>query len=102
MKFHDCHHASEHYNDFYKQQQCENYEIINLFLQIKFYLLRLIYLNELHLQGNQLRLLPPELTGMEELVGNNGVLLMAENPWILPIKEQVNIGTGVNMVLEFP
>ena len=51
-------------------------------------------MNELHLQGNQLRLLPPELTEMDELVGNNGVFLMAENPLILPIKEQVNIGTN--------
>ena len=56
------------------------------------FLLRLIYLNELILQGNQLRLLPPEFTQMEELIGNKGMLLMAENPWILPIQEQLNIG----------
>ena len=58
------------------------------------FLLRLIYLNELILQGNQLRLLPPEFTQMEELIGNKGMLLMAENPWILPFQEQLNIRCG--------
>ena len=70
---------------------CHNisYTCQSYFIQ---FLLRLIYLNELILQGNQLRLLPPEFTQMEELIGNKGMLLMAENPWILPIQEQLNIG----------
>ena len=55
---------------------------------------RLVYLNELHLQGNLLRFLPPDVAEMQELFGNNGVLLMAENPWILPIKEKISVGTS--------
>ena len=53
---------------------------------------RLIYLSELNLQGNQLRLLPPEFTNLEELIGNKGRLMTTENPWILPIREKLILG----------
>lgn len=45
-------------------------------------------LKELHLQGNRLRLLPPELADLEEL----DVLKIDKNPWILPIADTYPLG----------
>ena len=53
---------------------------------------RIIYLRELFIEGNQLRLLPPELAELEELVSENGTFCLTGNPWILPIQEQSKLG----------
>ena len=53
---------------------------------------RCTLLSELHIQGNKLKLLPPELTDCKKLMDNDtGVLLTFNNPWICAIEEQVNI-----------
>lgn len=52
----------------------------------------LSYLRELFLQGNQLRMLPPQLADLEELSGSEGILYLDGNPWILPIKDQLLLG----------
>lgn len=52
---------------------------------------RCTLLRELHLQGNKLTLLPPQITECKELIGDQGVILTWNNPWIQPIKEQANV-----------
>merc|ERR1712117_618166 len=56
-------------------------------------------LKELHLQGNQLRFLPPEVSACAELAGNEGAAKLHDNPWVLPIAD--NLKLGVNHVFRY-
>lgn len=48
-------------------------------------------LRELHIQGNRLTLLPPEI-GNLDLTGNKCVFRMENNPWVTPIADQYQVG----------
>ena len=52
---------------------------------------RCTLLRELHLQGNKLTLLPPQITDCKDLIGDEGVLLTYNNEWIESIKEVANV-----------
>ena len=45
---------------------------------------KMVSLNELHLQGNQLKLLPPKLG--EVMDPEDSLLRLGENPWIQQLK----------------
>lgn len=55
-------------------------------------------LRELHIQGNRLTVIPPEV-GSLDLCSNKSVLKMEENPWVQPIAEQYLI--GISHVLDY-
>ena len=44
--------------------------------------------------GNQLRFLPPEICECGPLSGNEGVVKMHDNPWVLPIADNLKLGVG--------
>ncbi|KHJ76680.1 leucine Rich repeat-containing domain protein [Oesophagostomum dentatum] len=46
-------------------------------------------LKELHIQGNRLTILPPEL-GLLDLIGNKQVLRLEHNPWVPSIQVCIN------------
>ena len=48
-------------------------------------------LRELHIQGNRLTVLPPEI-GNLDLVSNKSVFKMEGNPWVTPIADQLQVG----------
>jgi hypothetical protein len=75
-------------HQFHYNQICRDNQIVQVHRDLS----RLVLLSELHMQGNQLRLLPPEMAEMEELAGSNGALFLDANPWILPIQDQVKLG----------
>eukprot|EP00094_Tigriopus_californicus_P012459 TCALIF_12044-PA protein Name:"Similar to RSU1 Ras suppressor protein 1 (Bos taurus)" AED:0.19 eAED:0.21 QI:0/0.33/0.25/0.75/0.66/0.75/4/109/229 len=54
----------------------------------------LLFLFEIHLQGNKLRFLPPEFADCPELNGNKSIVKLEGNPWILPIKDQLRLGVS--------
>ena len=45
-------------------------------------------LRELHIQGNRLAILPPEI-GALDLTSQRSVVRMENNPWVHPIAEQL-------------
>ncbi|XP_052253160.1 ras suppressor protein 1-like [Dreissena polymorpha] len=51
----------------------------------------LIRLRELHIQGNRLTVLPPEI-GNLDLVGSRQVFRGENNPWVTPIADQYQVG----------
>ncbi|KFM60669.1 Ras suppressor protein 1, partial [Stegodyphus mimosarum] len=55
-------------------------------------------LRELHIQGNRLTFLPPEL-GNLDLLGHHCVVRMDNNPWVPPIADQLQL--GVTHVIEY-
>ncbi|XP_037083101.1 ras suppressor protein 1-like [Pollicipes pollicipes] len=55
-------------------------------------------LRELHIQGNRLTVLPPEI-GLVDLSGSKCVLRMDDNPWVVPIADQLEL--GVNHVIDY-
>ena len=55
-------------------------------------------LRELHVQGNRLSVLPPEL-GNLDLTSNKSVLKMENNPWVAPISDQFQV--GISHVLDY-
>lgn len=50
-------------------------------------------LRELHLQGNRLTILPPEL-GNLDMTSNKSVFKLEGNEWVKPIAEQLQLGIG--------
>eukprot|EP00095_Tigriopus_kingsejongensis_P008390 maker-scaffold9_size846264-snap-gene-3.8 protein:Tk08390 transcript:maker-scaffold9_size846264-snap-gene-3.8-mRNA-1 annotation:"ras suppressor protein 1" len=52
------------------------------------------FLSEIHLQANELRFLPPEFADCLELGGNESAIKLEGNPWILPIKDQLRLGSS--------
>ncbi|XP_006822636.1 ras suppressor protein 1-like, partial [Saccoglossus kowalevskii] len=50
-------------------------------------------LKELHIQGNRLTVIPPEL-GKLDLVGERRVFKGDNNPWAAPIADQFQAGIG--------
>lgn len=55
-------------------------------------------LRELHVQGNRLTILPPEI-GNLELISNKSVFKFEGNEWVKPIADQLEI--GVSHLMEF-
>ncbi|EEB10596.1 Ras suppressor protein, putative [Pediculus humanus corporis] len=55
-------------------------------------------LRELHIQGNRLTLLPPEI-GNLDLLSNKSVFRLENNPWVTPIADQLQV--GIPHVLEY-
>ncbi|NXA71863.1 RSU1 protein, partial [Thryothorus ludovicianus] len=58
----------------------------------------LTQLKELHIQGNRLTVLPPEL-GNLDLTGQKQVFKAENNPWVTPIADQFQL--GVSHVFEY-
>uniref|UniRef100_A0A8P4G6S2 Ras suppressor protein 1 n=1 Tax=Dicentrarchus labrax TaxID=13489 RepID=A0A8P4G6S2_DICLA len=58
----------------------------------------LAHLKELHIQGNRLTVLPPEL-GNLDLTGPKQVFKAENNPWVTPIADQFQL--GVSHVFEY-
>lgn len=48
-------------------------------------------LRELHLQGNRLTILPPEI-GNLDMTSNKSILKLEGNEWVKPIAEQLQLG----------
>jgi len=55
-------------------------------------------LRELHIQGNRLSVIPPEI-GNLDLNSNKSVLRMENNPWVAPIADQLQV--GVSHVIDY-
>ena len=55
-------------------------------------------LRELHIQGNRLTVLPPEI-GNLDLVSNKAVFRMEFNPWVIPIGDQLQV--GISHVMDY-
>lgn len=50
-------------------------------------------LRELHVQGNRLTILPPEL-GNLDMISNKSVFKFEGNEWVAPIADQLQLGVG--------
>lgn len=55
-------------------------------------------LRELHIQGNRLAVLPPEL-GALDLASQRCVVRMDKNPWVAPIEDQLAL--GISHVMDY-
>ena len=55
-------------------------------------------LRELHLQGNRLTVLPPQL-GQLDFLSSRRILKLENNPWVPPIEDQLIM--GVSHVIEY-
>ena len=55
-------------------------------------------LRELHLQGNRLTVLPPQL-GQLDFLSSRAILKLDNNPWVPPIEDQLIL--GVSHVIEY-
>ena len=55
-------------------------------------------LRELHIQGNRLTILPPEL-GNIDLSSNKAIFKMEGNEWVTPIAEQFTL--GISHVMDY-
>lgn len=55
-------------------------------------------LRELHIQGNRLTVLPPEV-GSLDLASQRSVVRMENNPWVAPIADQMAL--GISHVLDY-
>lgn len=50
-------------------------------------------LRELHIQGNRLTILPPEI-GNLDMISNKAVFKLEGNEWVTPIADQLQVGIG--------
>lgn len=55
-------------------------------------------LRELHVQGNRLTVLPPEI-GNLDMMSNKAVIKLEGNEWITPIADQLQV--GINHVMDY-
>lgn len=55
-------------------------------------------LRELHIQGNRLTILPPEI-GNLDMSSNKSVFKFEGNEWVTPIADQLQI--GINHLMEY-